>query len=67
MMFPVRVKLNRLEKEVLAYAQRMEQGISVNEKTVAEMRDLAQHLDMDVVAYLGAEALEAKSGKALWK
>ena len=55
------------QKEVLAYAQRMEKGISVNEKTVAEMRDLALHLGMDVVAYLGAEALEAKSGKALYK
>ena len=38
-----------------------------NEKTVAEMRDLCQHLGMDVVSYLGEKALEAKSGKALYK
>lgn len=55
------------EKEIFAIAERMEKGISVNEKTVAEMRDLALHLGMDVVSYLGAQALEAKSGKALYK
>lgn len=55
------------EKEIHAVAERMEKGISVNEKTVAEMRDLAQHLGMDVVSYLGQQALEAKSGKALYK
>ena len=55
------------EKEIFAIAQRMEHGIEVNEKTVAEMRDLAQHLGMDVVSYLGEKALEAKSGKALYK
>ena len=55
------------EKEIFAIAQRMEHGLEVNEKTVAEMRDLAQHLGMDVVAYLGQKALEAKSGKALYK
>ncbi len=55
------------EKEILAIAERMEKGISVNEKTVAEMRDLALHLGMDVVSYLGAQALEARSGKALYK
>jgi len=55
------------EKEIFAIADRMANGIQVNEKTVAEMRDLAQHLGMDVVAYLGEKALEAKSGKALYK
>jgi LDH2 family malate/lactate/ureidoglycolate dehydrogenase len=55
------------EKEIEAIAQRMRDGIQVNEKTVAEMRDLAQHLGMDVVSYLGTQALEAKSGKALYK
>ena len=55
------------EKEIFAIAERMEKGLSVNEKTVAEMRDLAQHLGMDVVSYLGEKALEAKSGKALYK
>ena len=48
-------------------ADRRANGISVNEKTVAEMRDLCQHLGMDVVSYLGEKALEAKSGKALYK
>jgi len=55
------------QKEQLAMAKRLKSGIDVNEKTVAEMRDLAQHLGMDVVAYLGEKALEAKSGKALYK
>lgn len=55
------------EKEILAAAERREKGIDVNEKTVAEMRDLCQHLGMDVVSYLGEKALEAKSGKALYK
>ena len=55
------------EKEILAAADRRENGISVNEKTVAEMRNLCEHLGMDVVSYLGEKALEAKSGKALYK
>ena len=55
------------QKEILAMEKRMKEGIEVNEKTVAEMRDLAEHLGMDVVAYLGEAALEAKSGKALYK
>ncbi len=41
------------EKEILAYADRMENGIDVNINTVAEMRDLCQFLGMDSVAYLG--------------
>ena len=44
------------EKEVFAYKDRMENGIDVNIKTVAEMADLANYLDMDVEKYLGAEA-----------
>ena len=41
------------EKEILAYANRLENGIDVNINTVAEMRDLCEYLGMDSVAYLG--------------
>jgi hypothetical protein len=41
------------EKEILAYADRMENGIDVNINTVAEMKDLCDYLGMDSVAYLG--------------
>lgn len=46
------------EKEVFAYKDRMENGINVNIGTVAEMVDLCKYLDMNVVDYLGEEALE---------
>lgn len=46
------------EKEVFAYKDRMESGINVNIGTVAEMVDLCKYLDMNVVDYLGEEALE---------
>ncbi len=41
------------EKEILAYADRMENGIDVNINTVAEMKDLCDYLNMDSVKYLG--------------
>ncbi|MEG0767026.1 MAG: Ldh family oxidoreductase [Clostridia bacterium] len=41
------------EKEIFAYQDRMEHGIDVNVRTVAEMRDLAIFLQMDADAYLG--------------
>ena len=44
------------EKEVFACKDRMENGIDVNVKTVAEMVDLCNYLDMDVEKYLGSEA-----------
>lgn len=41
------------EKEVIAYADRINNGIDVNINTVAEMKDLANYLGMDFEAYLG--------------
>ena len=41
------------EKEVAAYADRMENGIDVNINTVAEMVDMAKFLCMDSEKYLG--------------
>lgn len=41
------------EQEILAYADRMKNGIDVNINTVAEMKDLCDYLGMDSVAYLG--------------
>ncbi len=55
------------EKEVAAMEDRMKNGIQVNVNTVAEMRDLAQYLEMDVVAYLGEEALSIKGKESLYQ
>ena len=52
------------EKEVFALKDRMENGIDVNVKTVAEMVDLCNYLGMDVEAYLGSEALQLKRQKS---
>lgn len=41
------------EKEILAYADRMENGIDVNINTVAEMVDMARYLGLDSEKYLG--------------
>ncbi len=41
------------EKEALAYRDRLEHGIDVNQKTVVEMCDLAGYLGMDYKPYLG--------------
>lgn len=41
------------EKEIFAYADRMENGIDVNINTVAEMKNLCDYLGMDSVKYLG--------------
>ncbi len=46
------------EKEVLAYEERMKNGIDVHINTVAEMVDLCSYLKMDVKEYLGEEATE---------
>ena len=41
------------EKEILALADRMKNGINVNINTVAEMKDLCDYLGMDSEKYLG--------------
>lgn len=46
------------EKEILAYEDRIQNGINVNVKTVAEMADLCNYLGMDVREYLGEEAMQ---------
>ncbi len=55
------------EKEIAAMADRMENGINVNKNTVAEMRDLAQFLGMDVVSYLGEQALTIQGKESVYK
>ena len=55
------------EKEVFAMQDRLKNGININVNTVAEMRDLAQFLGMDVVAYLGEEALNIKGKESIYK
>jgi len=55
------------EKEVFAMEERMKNGINVNVNTVAEMRDLAQYLGMDVVKYLGEKAMSIKGKESLYK
>ncbi len=55
------------EKEIEAVADRMKNGINININTVAEMRDLAQFLGMDIAAYLGEEALTIKGKESLYK
>lgn len=54
------------EKEIEAYKARMESGIDVNVNTVAEMRDLAEYLKMDVVDYLGEEATKIQGKKSIY-
>ncbi len=54
------------EKEIEAMADRMKNGINVNVNTVAEMRDLAEYLKMDVADYLGKEALDIKGKKSIY-
>ena len=44
------------EKEHFAYIERMKNGINIDTKTVTEMLDLCDYLDMDTNAYLGSEA-----------
>lgn len=41
------------EKEILAYSDRMENGIPVNINTVYEMKEICDYLGMDSVKYLG--------------
>ena len=41
------------EKEILAYADRMENGIDVNINTVVEMKNLCDYLGLDSKKYLG--------------
>ncbi len=55
------------EKEIFAMEERMKNGIDINVNTVAEMRDLAQYLNMDVVTYLGEKALNVQGKESLYK
>jgi len=55
------------EKEIFAMEDRMKNGININVNTVAEMRDLAQFLGMDVITYLGEEALGLKGKESVYK
>ncbi|MBR5155082.1 MAG: Ldh family oxidoreductase [Clostridia bacterium] len=48
------------EKEMIAYEDRVKNGIDVNINTVAEMVDLCNYLNMDVKEYLGEEAVDLK-------
>ena len=41
------------EKEIIAKAERLENGIAVNINTVAEMFDMCQYVGLDPVKYLG--------------
>jgi len=41
------------EKEIIAEADRLQNGVDVNINTLAEMKDLCDYLGMDSVAYLG--------------
>lgn len=52
------------EKEILAYADRMENGIDVNINTVAEMVDLCKYLGMDSKAYLGDVDLDSHTSSS---
>ncbi|MBE7046492.1 MAG: Ldh family oxidoreductase [Ruminococcaceae bacterium] len=52
------------EKEVIAFKDRLKNGINVNINTVAEMVDLCKYLDMDVKKYLGEEALKLTLNKS---
>ena len=54
------------EKEIFAMEERLKNGIDININTVAEMRDLAQYLEMDVVQYLGEKALNLEGKKSLY-
>lgn len=55
------------EKEAEAMKERLENGIDINVNTVAEMRDLAEYLNMDVAAYLGEEACSIQGKESLYK
>lgn len=48
------------EKEVIAYKDRMENGIDINVNTVAEMVDFCEFVGLDVEKYLGKLDLEKK-------
>ncbi len=47
------------QKEILAYADRMENGIDINVNTVAEMVDFCKFAEMSVEEYLGDINLES--------
>ncbi len=49
------------EKEIAAQADRLKNGVPVNENTVREMIDMANYLGMDVKAYFGDFAANTSS------
>ena len=49
------------EKEILAYADRLENGIDVNVNTVAEMIEFCEFADLSVKEYLGDINLDIKT------
>ena len=55
------------EKEAEAMKDRLENGINIHRNTVAEMRDLAEYLEMDVAAYLGEEVKAIHGKESLYK
>jgi LDH2 family malate/lactate/ureidoglycolate dehydrogenase len=52
------------EKEVIAKADRMENGIAVNINTVAEMFDMCRYVGLDPVKYLGDVSFENTTGSS---
>ena len=52
------------EKEHFAYINRMKNGIEIDIKTVAEMLDLCDYMDMDAEAYLGQESASLERQKS---
>ena len=46
------------EKEIIAKADRLENGINVNINTVAEMFDMCRYVGLDPVEYLGEVEFE---------
>ncbi len=54
------------EKEMIAYEDRVKNGINVNINTVAEMVDLCNYLNMDVKEYLGEAAMDLKLNQSTY-
>jgi L-2-hydroxycarboxylate dehydrogenase (NAD+) len=55
------------EKEICAMEERMKNGIEVNVNTAAEMRDLAQYLQINAAAFFGKDMLNIKRKKSVYE
>ncbi len=55
------------EKEVFAYADRMENGIDVNINTVAEMFEMCKYVGLDPVKYLGEVNFDEVNASSSYK